>query len=300
VLSLGGVLRTLDGLVRRLVGADIELEIREGSDIGAVRMDAGQLEQVIVNLVLNARDAMPAGGTLRIATAERQVTGGTGTRHLRPGRYVVLIVSDTGSALDPEALNEVFDSTSLPPHAPRAGLGLSIVYGIVRRCGGAVRISSEPGQGTTVKVYLPRVEPDVQELEAGPAEELRGTETVLVAEDEDGVRELLRKVLTEHGHTVLEARHGRDALMLAERYERPIHLLVTDVVMPEMGGPELAQRLVDRRPDLQVLYVSGYTNDEVLRRGIPEVGAAFVQKPFAPEDLMRRVREVLDTASRVT
>ena len=301
VLSLGGVLRTLDGLVRRLVGADIELEIREGPDIGAVRMDAGQLEQVIVNLVLNARDAMPAGGTLRIATAERQVAGAGGTRHLRAGRYVVLIVSDTGSALDPESLNEVFDSgTSAPPHAPRAGLGLSIVYGIVRRCGGAVRISSEPGQGTTVKVYLPRVEPDVAELDTGPADELRGTETVLVAEDEDGVRELLRKVLTEHGHTVLEARHGRDALMLAERYERPIHLLVTDVVMPEMGGPELAQRLVERRPDLQVIYVSGYTNDEVLRRGIPEEGAAFVQKPFASEDLMRRVREVLDAASRVT
>jgi CheY-like chemotaxis protein len=158
-----------------------------------------------------------------------------------------------------------------------------------------VRISSEPGQGTRVKVYLPRVEAESGGVPVHSVEALRGDETVLLAEDEDGVRELVRKVLTDHGHTVLEARHGRDALMLAERYERPIQLLVTDVVMPEMGGGELARRLLERRPDLRVLYVSGYTNDELLRRGIPS-GTLFVQKPFTSEDLMRRVRELLDQA----
>ena len=292
VLSLGGVLRGLDGLIRRLVGADIRVEIREGADVGSVRMDPGHLEQVIVNLVLNARDAMPSGGTLHVETSERQIARSR-ARHLRPGRYVQLAVSDTGSTLDPDTAGDPFEPGA-PPPSPRQGLGLSIVYGIVRRCGGAVRISSEPGQGSTVKVYLPRVDPEPAERPSRPIEALRGHETVLVAEDEDGVRELLRKVLTEHGYTVLEARHGRDALMLAERYERPIQLLVTDVVMPEMGGGELAQRLTERRPDLRVLYVSGYTNDEVLRRGIPGPGPAYVQKPFTPDELMRRVRGVLD------
>jgi signal transduction histidine kinase/ActR/RegA family two-component response regulator len=296
VLPISATLRSLDGLIRRLVGADIRVELREERDGGSVRMDAGQLEQVIVNLVLNACDAMPSGGTLRIETTERQVAGAAGGRHLRPGRYVVLAVSDTGSAMDPETLSHVFEPDTAAPAAPRPGLGLSIVYGIVRRSGGAVRISSEPGQGTRVKVYLPRVEWDPGTTVAGPTEGLRGDETVLLAEDEDGVRELVRKILTEHGHTVLEARHGRDALMLADRYERPIQLLVTDVVMPEMGGGELAQRLTERRPDLRVLFVSGYTNDEVLRRGIPNAGEVFVRKPFTPEDLMRRVREVLDEA----
>jgi two-component system cell cycle sensor histidine kinase/response regulator CckA len=293
VLPLSATLRSLDGLVRRLVGADIRIELREGRDVGAVRMDPGQLEQVIVNLVLNARDAMASGGTLRIETGERQITGADRGRHLRPGRYIVLAVSDTGSAMDPEALSHVFDPES-GASSPRPGLGLSIVYGIVRRAGGAVRISSDPGQGTRVRVYLPRVEPDAFIPASEAAENLRGDETVLLAEDEDGVRELVRKILTDHGHTVLEARHGRDALMVAERYERPIHLLVTDVVMPEMGGGELAQRLGERRPGIGVLYVSGYTNDEVLRRGIPNAGAVFVQKPFTPAELMRRVREVLD------
>jgi len=294
VLEVSGVLQNLDGLIRRLVGADIRVELREAREGGAVRMDPGQFEQVIVNLVLNARDAMPSGGTLRIETAERQIAGAARGRSLRPGRYLRLVVSDTGKGLAAEGGSETYDGEA-PAPAPtqRAGLGLSIVYGIVRRSGGAVRISSEPGSGTTVKVYLPWVEPEEPE-QAIAAEALRGTETVLVAEDEDGVRALLRKVLSEHGYTVLEARHGRDALMLAERYERPIHLLVTDVVMPEMGGGELARRLIERRAGLRALFVSGYTNDEVLRRGVTEAGLVLVQKPFTPEALLRRVRNVLD------
>jgi CheY-like chemotaxis protein len=166
------------------------------------------------------------------------------------------------------------------------------VYGIVRQNGGVVRVSSEPGQGTTVKVYLPQAEPEEAEAEKPAA--LRGDETVLVVEDEDGVRELLRQVLVEHGHAVLTARHGRDALLLAERYERPIDLLVTDVVMPEMGGRELVERLKALRPDLKTLYISGYTNDEVFRRGVQSEETSFLHKPFTSEGLMRVVREVLD------
>jgi PAS domain S-box-containing protein len=294
VLRLDAMLSSMEGLIRRLVGADVELDLRLPPGLGAVRIDPAQLEQVIVNLVLKARDAMPSGGRLTIETSERQITGSGRGRHLRPGRYAVLAVGDTGAGMEPDAPIDPFDSHQDPAESSRAGLGLSIVYGIVRRNGGVVRVSSEPGQGTTVKVYLPRVEPEEAEITA--ASGLRGDETILVAEDEEGVRELMRKILVEHGHTVLEARHGRDALMLAERYERPIHLLVTDVVMPEMGGAELAERLVQRRPELKVLYVSGYTNDEVLRRGIRGSGTVFVQKPFTPEDFMQRVRALLDEA----
>ncbi len=296
VLALDSVIGGLEGLIRRLLGADIRVELRLRRDVGAVRMDPGQLEQVIVNLLLNARDSMPSGGTLRIETGERQIAGSARGRHLRPGRYVVLAVSDTGSGMDPDTVTHAFEPAASASPGQRAGLGLSIVYGIVRRSGGVVRISSEPGQGTTVKVYLPRVEAEAPQDVAGGLHPLRGDETILVVEDEEGVRDLVRKVLEEHGHTVLEARHGRDALMLAERYERPIQLLLTDVVMPEMGGAELARRLTERRPDLKVLFVSGYSNDEVVRRGIRSSGTMFVQKPFTPEDLMLRVRGMLDEA----
>jgi two-component system, cell cycle sensor histidine kinase and response regulator CckA len=301
VLALDGMISGLEGLIRQLLGADIRLELRLESAGGAVRIDPGQLEQVVVNLLLNARDAMPSGGELRIETTERQISGAARGRHLRPGRYLVLAVSDTGSGMDPQTLTRLFDAApNGAPQGQRTGLGLSIVYGIVRRNGGAMRISSEPGEGTTVKIYLPRVEVEpVESAAAVPS--LRGDETILVVEDEEGVRELVRKILMDHGYTVLEARHGRDALMVAERYERPIHLLVTDVVMPEMGGGELARRLTEQRPELKVLYVSGYTNDEVVRRGIRRSGAVLVQKPFSQADLMSRVRETLDSApSRAT
>jgi PAS domain S-box-containing protein len=290
VLAIDGVIGGLEGLMRRLLGEDIRMEIRSTVEGGAVRMDPAQLEQVVINLLLNARDAMPGGGTLRLDIGERQVPDKGRGRRLRPGRYVMLAVSDSGAGMDPDQMSHLFEPE---PAGQRSGLGLFIVSGIVRRNGGVVRISSEPGRGTTVKVYLPRVEAEEGTVDRGA--QLRGTETVLVVEDEEGVRELLRKVLMEHGHTVLEARHGRDALMVAERYERPIPLLVTDVVMPEMGGAELARRIVERRPETKVLYVSGYTSDEILRRGIDSDGSIFVKKPFTAEDLMLRVRGLLDS-----
>ncbi|HET7241065.1 MAG TPA: ATP-binding protein [Gemmatimonadales bacterium] len=296
VFGVNQVVGAMEGLVQRLLSADVKLTLRLGSGVGTVRMDPGHLEQVLVNLVLNARDAMPEGGTLTIETLQREIGKAARARHVRPGPYVVLAVRDTGTGMDSEALRHLFE----PFHGAtsqqrRSGLGLSIVHGIVRQNGGVVRVASEPGHGTSVKVYLPQVEP-LEDPLAHTTEELRGEETVLVAEDEDGVRELLRKVLGDHGHAVLEARHGRDALMVADRYERPIDLLIADVVMPEIGGGELVERLQSQRPDLKVLYISGYTNDEIVRRGVRRTEAHFLQKPFTSEELMRKVRQVLDGA----
>jgi PAS domain S-box-containing protein len=291
--SLNELLRGMRGFVQRLAGADIQVHLRLISGAAKVRIDPGQLEQLVVNLILNARDAMPSGGVLTIETAERQISRTGRGRHVRPGRYVVLAISDTGSGSDPETLAHPFEAfQSTPGRGQRSGLGLSIVYGIVRQNGGAVRVASEPDQGTTVKIYLPLHDEDDEPVPAGAERSLTGTETVLVVEDEDAVRELLLKMLDEHGYTVLEAGHGRDALLLAERYQQPIHLLVTDVVMPEMGGRELVEALRPVYPDVRVLYISGYTNDEVLRRGVSDV--ELIHKPFSPDDLLRKVRDLLD------
>jgi two-component system cell cycle sensor histidine kinase/response regulator CckA len=298
-IELNSVVANMEGLIQRLIGADIKLVTQLRQGLGEVKMDPGQLEQVLVNLILNARDAMSTGGTLTIETGERQISGSARGRSVKPGRYIVLAVSDTGSGMDGDTLSHVFEPFfSSQPQGSRSGLGLSIVYGIVKQSGGVVRVSSEPGLGTTVKVFLPRVEGDehADREEAGTS--LRGDETVLLVEDEDGVRELLWKILTEHGHTVLEARHGRDALTVAGGYNQPIQLLVTDVVMPEMGAGELADQLLTQRPDMRVLFISGYTNDELIRRGVTQSEAAFIQKPFTAEGLMRKVREVLDGNDR--
>jgi two-component system, cell cycle sensor histidine kinase and response regulator CckA len=296
-IDLNGVVGNLQGLIQRLVGADIKLVTQLRPGLGEVLMDPSQLEQVLVNLVLNARDAMFAGGTLTVETGERQISGSTRGRSVKPGRYIVLAVSDTGADMDGDALSHVFDPF-FPAATPgtRTGMGLTIIYGIVKQSGGVVRVSSEPGHGTTVKVFLPRVEGDPSAPE--PFSSLQGDETVVVVEDEDGVRELLWKILTDHGHTVLEARHGRDALTVAGGYDHPIQLLLTDVVMPEMGAVELADQLLAVRPDMKVLFISGYTNDEILRRGISRQEAAFIQKPFTAEDLMRKVRDVLDGSGK--
>ncbi|HKT60584.1 MAG TPA: response regulator [Gemmatimonadales bacterium] len=278
-VQLNQVVRELEPLARRLVGADVQLEVQLAPALGQVRIDPAQLEHVVVNLMLAARDAMPAGGRLTIVTGERRISGVSRGRPVRPGRYVVLEVGDTGEGLESEARD----------------LGRSIVFGIVRQFGGVVRVSSEAGVGTAVKVYLPRLESSEHEaLDEAGEHSFRGAETVLVAEDEDGVRELLRKTLTEYGYTVVTARHGRDALLLAgERGDR-IDLLVTDVVMPEMSGRELAETLLDRRPDLKILYISGYTDDEVLQRGVRGREVGLLRKPFTTGELARRVRTALD------
>ncbi|MBA3345350.1 MAG: response regulator [Gemmatimonadales bacterium] len=288
-LKLNEMISAMQAMIQQLVGADVVLELRLGSGLGPVRMDPGQLEQVLVNLVLSARDTMAgSGGTLILETSSRQVSGAAPGGHVRPGRYTVLAISDTSSGMDTDS-----------PAAQQNGLGLTLAHGIIRQNGGALRITSEPGTGTTVKVYLPEAEAE-EAPEFEVAGSLRGSETVLVAEDEEGVRALVRKVLSDHGHTVLDARHGRDALMMADRHERPIHLLVTDVVMPEMGGGELVERLSQRRPQLKVLYMSGYTDDEVVRRGVRSADAEIIRKPFTADELMRKVRGLLDRRIRPT
>jgi PAS domain S-box-containing protein len=293
-ININDVVRGMEPLVQRLVGADVRLEVQLSAGLGAVRMDPAQLEHVVVNLILGARDAMPAGGRLTIETSERRISGLTRGRPVRPGRYIVLTVGDSGTGLDDEETAATPDGSFRPP----ATMGRAIVFGIVRQYGGVVRVSSEAGEGTLVKVYLPRLEAEADDVLADvpDADSLRGSETVLVAEDEDGVRELLRKILTEFGYTVLTARHGRDALMVAADRSSAVDLLVTDVVMPEMSGRELAETLRGLQPDLRVLYISGYTDDEVVQRGISGREVAFLRKPFASEELVRRVRGVLDAA----
>jgi len=299
VLDLNGLVTDLSKLLRRLIGEDIDLSTALAPDLGAVRADAGQLEQVIVNLAANARDAMPQGGRLMIATANVDVESAEAAPapELPPGRHVRLEVSDTGVGMDAETVAHPFEPFfSTKPRGQGTGLGLATVYGIVRQSGGSVAVDSAPGQGAVFQVYLPRVSEPVQPADrpqpvARPA---AGTETVLVAEDEPLVRILARKVLQLAGYDVLVAAGGREALEIAARHDGPIHLLLTDVVMPEMNGRELMQRLAEIRPATRVLYMSGYADEAVARHGALDPGTAFIQKPFTPEGLARKVRDVLD------
>ena len=283
VVDLRAVLAGTEKLLRRLIGADVHLAMPLAPDLGAVKADPGQLEQIIINLAVNARDAMPGGGRLTIEAANMVVEA-------RPGRYVMLAVSDTGIGMDEQTKARVFEPFFTTKETGKGtGLGLATVYGIVKQAGGFITVDSEPGRGTTFKVYLPRVDEPVAPAIArpAPAEPRRGTETVLVAEDAPSVRLVTRQVLERYGYTVLEAPTGDIALRLAAKHHGPIHLLLTDVVMPGLSGRQLAGQLSLLRSEMKVLYVSGYA-DAV------EPVAAYLQKPFAPEALARRVRDVLD------
>ncbi len=291
-LDLNGVIRGLESLLQRLVGADVQLETVLAPEIGHIRADPGHIEQVIINLVLNARDALGAGGTLTIETSERHLASPPRAPGSRPGPYVVLAVTDSGSGMDEETKARLFEPFFTTKQAAQgAGLGLAIVHGIVKSSGGTIRVSSEPGAGTSVRLFFPRVE-EAEPAAVTPEETSRGAETILLVEDEEPVRAVIRKMLTANGYAVLEARHGRDALLVAERHRGAIHLVITDVVMPEMGGRELAERLRARYPSLRVLYISGYTSDEVVGKGVN--GCAFVAKPFTSDLLLRSVRETLE------
>ncbi len=288
ILDLNGVVTDAAKLLRRLIGEDIELTTALDPALGRVKADPGQVEQVLMNLAVNARDAMPAGGTLTVETANVERDG---------GRYVLLRVADTGCGMDAATKARVFEPffTTKGP-GKGTGLGLSVVHGVVQQAGGRIEVDSEPGRGTTFRVYLPLEENAVprQKPAAVPVSSPGGTETLLLVEDEEAVRGLTRMTLEAGGYRVLEASHGAEALRLAERHAEPIHLLVTDVVMPGMSGRELADRLTASRPGLRVLYLSGYTDDAVVRNGVLEAGVAFLQKPFGVDALARKVREVLD------
>jgi two-component system, cell cycle sensor histidine kinase and response regulator CckA len=298
VLDVNALTAHTEKMLRRLIGEDVELVTVLDPALRRVFADAGQLEQVIMNLAVNARDAMPRGGRLTIETANVELDEAYARLHgpVKPGSYVMIAVSDTGVGMNSDTLAHMFEPFfTTKERGKGTGLGLATVYGIVKQSGGYVWVYSEVGKGTTFKTYLPRVE-EGREAEPVPAAEptsLVGSETVLLVEDEESVRALSRSVLTSYGYTVLEAGSGKEGLDVARRYPLPIDLLLTDVVMPEMGGLDLASRLEDIRPGVRVLYMSGYTDDAVFRHGLLEKGRMFLQKPFTPATLARKVREVL-------
>ena len=299
VLNLNTVVAGVEEILRRLIGEDVELVPVHGSDLWRVKADPGQLEQVILNLAVNARDAMPTGGQLTIETANVGLDDAFVRGHVgaRSGPHVRLAVSDTGVGMDAAIqahLFEPFFTTKEPGKG--TGLGLATVYGIVKQSDGYISVESAPGRGARFEVYLPRVDEVTDRIELAPTlvAPYGGSETIFLVEDEDDLRELGREILEGQGYTVLEARNGREALEIGERHPGPIHLLMTDVVMPQMGGRELAERLVERRPETKVLYVSGYTADAIGQHGVLEANVTLLWKPFTPDALARKVREVLE------
>jgi PAS domain S-box-containing protein len=295
------VIPGLEKMLRRLIGEDIELVTALDERTGLVNADPGQVEQVIVNLAVNARDAMPAGGRIRIETTNVDLQADDDGRHIgaQPGRYVMIAVSDTGTGMGYETLAHMFEPFFTTKEKGRGtGLGLATVYGIVKQSSGDISIDSQLGRGTTFKVYFPRVaEPAGTTLLPAPAATGGGgCETILLVEDDETLRSLSRRVLQGRGYTILEAKNGADALSLSERYEHRIDLVATDIVMPGMNGHTLAERLASRRPSIRILFMSGYTDDDVLRRGIADPRMALLQKPFTPEALASKVREVLDSS----
>ncbi|HEX4600634.1 MAG TPA: response regulator [Gemmatimonadales bacterium] len=297
VLDLNASVRNTESLLKRLLGEDVQLVTTLASGLGMVKVDPSHLEQIIMNLAVNARDAMPEGGrvTLETANVEMDEVYVRGHATAQPGRYVVLAVSDTGIGMDEATQARMFEPffTTKEP-GKGTGLGLATVYGVVKQAGGFIWVYSEPGRGASFKVYLPRVDEPADAPAApptGPAP--RGTETVLLVEDAAAVRTVTRQVLERQGYTVLEAPSGDVALQIAAKHHGPIHLLLTDVVMPGVSGRQLAERLVGLRPEIVVLYTSGYTDDAVVRHGVLEAGVAYLQKPFTADRLAHRVREVL-------
>ncbi|HUL38523.1 MAG TPA: PAS domain S-box protein [Thermodesulfobacteriota bacterium] len=300
VLDLNSLLRDLDKMLRRIIGEDIGLSTQLTNDLGRVKIDPGQFEQMILNLAVNAKDAMPSGGKLMIETSNVELDEEYAVNHASviPGHYVRLSVSDTGAGMAKDVREKIFEPFFTTKEKGKGtGLGLSTVYGIVKQSGGNIWVYSELGHGTTFKIYLPIVGEDLETLSGrDEAESLpRGSETVLLVEDELSVRELAQRLLRQQGYNVLEADNGKEALGIAqETYGGTIHLLLTDVVMPEMGGKKLADQLKIIRPALKVLYTSGYTDDAIVHHGTLDPGTHFLQKPFSPKTLLHKVREVLD------
>ena len=299
VLDLNETVTGIEPLLRRLIGEDIEIRVTHGSDLGRVKADAGQIEQVILTLAVNARDAMPQGGQLVLETADAVVDERAARRahDLAPGRYVVLSVTDSGHGMDAATRAQIFEPFFTTKEVGKGtGLGLATVYGIVRQSGGFIEVESDPGRGASFKVYLPRVEESVAIPEpakvSGPRPQ--GTETVLLVEDDESLRTLAREILTVQGYAVLEAASPGEALRIHEAHAGRINLLLTDVVMPEMNGRQLADRLADARPDMAVLFMSGYTGTVLGQGHAGEFTGHLLQKPFTPDGLSRRVREILD------
>ncbi len=299
VLDLNAIITGLEKVLRSLIGEDIDFRTHLAPDLGRVRADPGQVEQVLVALALTARDAMPRGGELVLETRSIDLDNDHARAHpeARPGAYALILVRDTGYGMDAETRAHLFEPFFTTKEVGQgSGLGLAMVYGTVTQSGGHIEVHSEPGRGTTFAIYLPRLPELAPAIESGSGVRRlpQGRETVLLVEDEDGVRMLARLVLQTNGYTVLEARNGREALALAEGDPRRIDLLVTDVVMPQMSGREVADRLQALRPGLRVLFISGYADDAIVHHGVLESGLSFLQKPFTPAALARKIREILD------
>jgi PAS domain S-box-containing protein len=301
VVNLSAVVQGVEKMLRRVIGEDVDLVTSLDPDVGSVKADVGQLEQVLMNLAVNARDAMPAGGQVMLETANIEYDPDY-ARDEAAGparRFVMLAVSDTGIGMDEATKARIFEPffTTKGP-GKGTGLGLATVYGIVQQSGGYIWVYSELGRGTTFKIYLPEVDAPPEAAAVAASELPRGTETVLLVEDSEAVRAVARQVLERQGYTVLEAPRGDVALALAAAHDGPIHLLLTDVVMPGLSGRQVADQLTELRPDMQVLYASGYTDDAVVRHGVLEAGIAYLQKPFTTATLTRKVRETLDRPTR--
>jgi signal transduction histidine kinase/ActR/RegA family two-component response regulator len=301
VLDLNSVVEDMKAMLERLLGEDIELATQLHPEPSTVRADPGQLQQVIMNLAVNARDAMPQGGRLTLETDVVKLDEAYARNHVsvRPGSYVMLAVSDTGHGMDKETQARLFEPFFTTKAKGRGtGLGLATVYGIVKQSNGNVWVYSEPGQGTTFKIYLPQVKEEVVAVQEEAPVRVRGRrepKTVLLAEDEESLRLLMREFLETLGYTVLEAGGGSEAIRLAEQHDGPIALLMTDVVMPGMSGRALAEEVAAKRPDIKVLYVSGYTDSAIVQHGVLEADMMFLQKPFTLEALARRLEAILGT-----
>jgi two-component system cell cycle sensor histidine kinase/response regulator CckA len=300
VIDLNAVMQDMDAMLRRLIREDIELVTIPAADLGSCKNDIGQVEQIVMNLVVNAVDAMPAGGKLTIETANVELDDEFAREHLgtRPGQHVMLAVSDTGMGMDASTQARIFEPFFTTKEKGKGtGLGLSTVFGIVKQSGGSIWVYSEPGKGTSFKVYFPVTCETARETASdAPITTLRGSETILLVEDEDQIRTVAKGILTRHGYRVIETRSGSEALLASERHEGTIHLLLTDVIMPQMSGRQLAERVGPTRPDMKVLFMSGYTDGAIAGRLAP--GVAFLQKPLTPGALTRKVREVLGQGGR--
>ncbi|MBI3181093.1 MAG: response regulator [Myxococcales bacterium] len=297
VVDLNEIVSGTEKMIRRLLGEDIEVVTLPCQALGRAKVDLGQMEQVIMNLVVNARDAMPRGGRLTIETANAVLDEAYAKEHVgaSAGPHVMLAISDTGTGMDKETQSRIFEPFFTTKEKGKGtGLGLSTVFGIVKQSGGNIWVYSEPGRGSTFKVYLPRTEEPLGDAQgAPPGAPTKGSETILLVEDEDAVRAVAREILQRNGYRVLEAANPYDALALSERHQIEIHLLLTDVVMPGMGGRQLAERLHEARPETRVLYMSGYTENTVVHHGVLQSGVLLLQKPLTPESLLVKVREAL-------